>query len=94
MNSLPKIFRPAPQNKSHKDVTKRPASFSRLIRALLSETPENFILRKERQLFEGLYALTVDLNRLFDTAAPQELWPRYMRGERNVFAEYFCEWDS
>jgi len=71
---------------------KRPASFSMSDIQPLSESPENFILRNERQLFEGLYALTVDLNRVFDTAAPQELWPRYMRGERNVFAEFFCEW--
>ena len=83
---------PSTPEQSHEDVTKRPASFSMSDMQPLSETPENFILRKERQLFEGLYALTVDLNRLFDTAAPQELWPRYMRGERNVFAEYFCEW--
>lgn len=71
---------------------KKPASFSMSDIQPLSESPENFILRNERQLFEGLYALTVDLNRVFDTAAPQELWPRYMRGERNVFAEFFCEW--
>ncbi|MEM6603235.1 MAG: hypothetical protein AAF621_04225 [Pseudomonadota bacterium] len=71
---------------------RKPVSFTMSDVQPLSEAPENYILRKERQLYEGLYALTVDLNRVFDTGAPHELWPRYMRGERNVFAEYFCEW--
>ena len=90
---------PSPNiNMSHTSVeeenypVKKPTSFSMSDIQPLSETPENYILRVERQLFEGLYALTVDLNRIFETSAPQELWPRYMRGERNVFADYFCQW--
>lgn len=71
---------------------RKPASFSLSEIQPLGEEPESFILRNERQLYEGLYALTVDLNRLLGTNAPQDLWPRYMRGDRNVFAEYFCEW--
>ncbi len=50
--------------------------------------PEAIILRRERQLYEGVCALTVDLNRELGIPLPQDLWSRYMRGERHVFADY------
>jgi hypothetical protein len=82
-----------PQNTDYDDVPPRkPVSFSLSDIQPLNESPENYILRTQRQLYEGLYAITVDLNRVLGTNAPQELWPRYMRGDRNVFAEYFCHW--
>lgn len=56
------------------------------------EAAENFILAHERGLYEGLYALSVDFNRLLNSNPPQDLWPRYMRGERAVFADYLCYW--
>jgi hypothetical protein len=52
------------------------------------QKPEAIILRRERQLYEGVCALTVDLNRELGIVLPQDLWSRYMRGERHVFADY------
>ncbi|MFT6072948.1 MAG: hypothetical protein ACJAXL_001499 [Alphaproteobacteria bacterium] len=50
--------------------------------------PEALILRRERQLYEGVCALTVDLNRELGIVLPQDLWSRYMRGERHIFADH------
>ena len=70
----------------------KPLHFEMTAAPALKETPEEYLLSHERQLYEGLYALTVDLNRVMDTQAPQELWPQYMKGDRNVFAYFFCDW--
>lgn len=56
-----------------------------------SHKPEATILKHERQLYEGICALTVDLNRELGIELPQNLWSRYMRGERHVFAEYLVD---
>ena len=50
--------------------------------------PEAIILKRERQLYEGVCALSVDLNRELGISLPQDLWSRYMRGERHVFADH------
>lgn len=59
---------------------------------VLQESPDAYLLKNERQLYEGLYALTVDMNRIMGTEAPQELWPEYIKGNKEVFAQFFCEW--
>ena len=84
-----------PPTEETNDITEppRPAQFTpEQITAAEREHPESFILRAERHLYEGLYSLTSDLNRALQTEAPQDFWPRYMRGEKSVFADYLCEW--
>jgi|GEM_PF-4082275 len=56
-----------------------------------SAKPEAIILRRERQLYEGVCALTVDLSRALHIDLPQNLWSRYMRGERHVFASHLFD---
>jgi hypothetical protein len=53
--------------------------------------PEAIILKRERQLYEGVCALSVDLNRELGIPLPQDLWSRYMRGERHVFADHLFQ---
>jgi hypothetical protein len=59
-----------------------------ILQSSYTAKPESVILRRERQLYEGVCALTVDLNRELNIELPQDLWSRYMRGERHVFAEH------
>ncbi len=70
-----------------------PVQFSpRQMQEAARENPEVTITRTQRHLYEGLYSLTGDLNRALLTEPPQDYWPRYMRGEKDVFANYLCAW--
>ena len=81
------------EHTEHTDNSRKPVQFtSQNIQNTQTPTytqkPEAIILRRERQLYEGVCALTVDLNRELGIALPQDLWSRYMRGERHVFADH------
>lgn len=85
----------------HNHVARKPVQFPTNSEHVKSENisynlkPEAVILRRERQLYEGVCALTVDLNRELGITLPQDLWSRYMRGERHVFADHlFSKLDS
>jgi hypothetical protein len=91
------IQTPTPQTEYHAqknpDETRKPLQFTSDITnknetQTYTAKPEAIILRRERQLYEGVCALTVDLNRELGIPLPQDLWSRYMRGERHVFADY------
>jgi hypothetical protein len=42
------------------------------------------------QIIETLDALAVDLTQALDEALPQELWTRYLKGEKHVFARHLA----
>jgi hypothetical protein len=48
--------------------------------------PPRDATRAERHTIESLYSIAVDIARMIDHTAAAELWDRYKRGERNVFA--------
>jgi hypothetical protein len=68
---------------SHKPVQFVAQSTHKTEAPTYTQKPEAIILRRERQLYEGVCALTE-----LGIALPQDLWSRYMRGERHVFADH------
>jgi hypothetical protein len=53
---------------------------------------DSAVIRKERHLYDGLHALSIDFNRLLESNPPSDLWRQYMRGERDVFTTYLFGW--
>lgn len=53
---------------------------------------DSAVIRKERHLYDGLHALSIDFNRILETNPPSDLWRQYMRGERDVFTAYLSDW--
>lgn len=89
---IPTVSDPRSEIESEAEAKKTPLQFDmspqQPAKSSYGTKPESVILRRERQLYEGLCALTVDLNRELGIELPQNLWSRYMRGERHVFADH------